>query len=93
MKKSTVMLLACAVLALPAAAEITARKERVGGSRNLDVIRLDGTTLHGAVFATGSVDLGETGRVVYNRPILRWATDRSLGRTRLVPGSRWEGTE
>ena len=48
MKKSTVMLLACAVLALPAAAEITARKERVGGSRNLDVIRLDGTTLFGS---------------------------------------------
>ena len=56
-------------------------------------VALDGTTLHGAVFATGSVDLGETGRVVYNRSILRWATDRSLVRTRLVPGSRWEGTE
>ncbi|MBN1629939.1 MAG: hypothetical protein JW990_09255 [Thermoleophilia bacterium] len=55
--------------------------------------RLDGTTLHGAIFATGSVDLGETGRVVYNQAVLRWATDRSLVRTRLVPGSRWEGTE
>ena len=48
MKKSTVVLLACAILALPAAAEITAKKERVGGSQNLDVIRLDGTTLFGS---------------------------------------------
>jgi len=56
-------------------------------------IYLDGTNLHGAVFATDAVDFGETGRVVFSKAILRWATDRSLVRTRLVPGSRWEGTE
>jgi hypothetical protein len=55
--------------------------------------RLEGTTVHGAVFVTENVDLGQTGRVVFDRPVLRWATDRSLVRTRLVPGSRWEGTE
>ncbi|MBN1630515.1 MAG: hypothetical protein JW990_12175 [Thermoleophilia bacterium] len=56
-------------------------------------VYLDGTALHGAVFATDAVDLGETGRVVFSRSILRWATDRSLVRTRLVPGSRGEGQE
>jgi hypothetical protein len=54
---------------------------------------LEGTTLHGAVFATGTVDLGATGRLLFSRPVLRWATDRSLRRVRLVPGSRWEDTE
>ena len=48
MKKSIVLLVACAVLALPAAAEITARKDQVKGSQNLDVIRLDGSTLFGS---------------------------------------------
>jgi OOP family OmpA-OmpF porin len=48
MKKSFVLLAACAVLALPAAAEITAKKEHVKGSQNLDVIRLDGATLFGS---------------------------------------------
>jgi hypothetical protein len=56
-------------------------------------ISLNGTTLHGAVFATEDVALGETGRVLFSRAILRWATDRSLARTRLVPGTRSEATE
>lgn len=56
-------------------------------------IRLDGTTLHGALFVTDTVDLGGTGRVLFSRPVLRWATDRSLDRTRLVPGTRSEGTK
>lgn len=37
-----------ALLAFPAAAEITAKQEHVGGSKNLDVIRLDGSTLFGS---------------------------------------------
>jgi OOP family OmpA-OmpF porin len=48
MKKSIALFAACAALALPAAAEITAKKERVGGTQNLDVIRLDGATLFGS---------------------------------------------
>jgi hypothetical protein len=56
-------------------------------------VLLDGTVLHGAVFVTGTVDLGETGCLKFARPLLRWATDRSLTRVRLVPGSRREGTE
>lgn len=54
---------------------------------------LDGTTVHGAVFATGIVDFGGDGRLLFSRGILRWATDRSLQRARLVPGTRWEGME
>jgi hypothetical protein len=56
-------------------------------------VRLDGTTLSGAVFATGAVELGATGQVSFSRAVLRWASDRSLTRVRLVPGTRWEGTE
>jgi hypothetical protein len=56
-------------------------------------VLLDGTTVHGAVFVTDSVDLGKTGRVLYSRKILRWATDRSLHRVRLVPGTRSEMVE
>ena len=56
-------------------------------------ILLDGTILHGALFVTNTVDLGGSGRLLFSRRILRWATDRSLGRTRLVPGTRSEGTE
>jgi len=37
-----------ALLAFPAAAEIAAKKDHVGGSKNLDVIRLDGATLFGS---------------------------------------------
>lgn len=48
MKKPLVLLAACTVLAFPAAAEITAKKDPVQGSRNLDVIRLDGSTLFGS---------------------------------------------
>jgi hypothetical protein len=54
---------------------------------------LDGTTVHGAVFVTGTVDLGENGRLLFSRPVLRWATDRSLVRVRLVSGTREEGVE
>lgn len=56
-------------------------------------VSLEGTTLHGAVFATRRVDLGETGRICFLEAALRKATDRSVVRTRLVPGSRREGTE
>jgi hypothetical protein len=56
-------------------------------------VLLDGTVLHGAVFATEEVDLGETGRVLFNRHALRWATDGSLDRVRLVPGTRREKIE
>jgi len=56
-------------------------------------VYLEGTTLHGAVFATHTVSLGMSGRVVYSQSILRGATDRSLQRVRLVPGTRWEGVE
>lgn len=48
MKKPILLLLALTVLALPAAAEIAAKKDPVKGSRNLDVIRLDGATLFGS---------------------------------------------
>jgi hypothetical protein len=56
-----------------------------------DVLLAD-TRLHGALFASGTVELGSAGSVAYSRPILRWATDRSLQRVRLVPGTRWERT-
>lgn len=54
---------------------------------------LDGTCVHGAVFATDAVDVGASGQVVYEQQVLRWATDRSLYRVRLVPGSRRESME
>jgi len=54
---------------------------------------LEGTTLHGALFVSDRLSLGKAGRVLFSREVLRWATDRSLSRTRLVPGTRWEGTE
>ncbi|MFH0916476.1 MAG: hypothetical protein V1912_08535, partial [bacterium] len=56
-------------------------------------VLLDGTVVHGAIFATGVVSLGDTGRLLYSRSILRWATDRSLNRVRLIPGTRAEGME
>lgn len=56
-------------------------------------VSLEGTVLHGAVFVSDTVDLGSTGRVVFSRQILRWATDRSLVRSRLIPGSRSEWAE
>ncbi len=54
---------------------------------------LEGTVLHGAAFVTESATLGARGILRYSQPLLRWATDRSLCRVRLLPGSRWEGTE
>jgi len=54
---------------------------------------LDGTIVHGAVLVTGRIDLGDSGRLIYTPSILRWATDRSLNRVRLVPGTRAEGME
>ena len=48
MKKPHVLFAACAVLAFPVSAEITASKDHVKGSKNLDVIRLDGSTLFGS---------------------------------------------
>lgn len=54
---------------------------------------LEGTTVHGAVFVTEGVSLGKLGRVLFSREVLRWATDRSLSRARLVPGTRWEDTK
>jgi hypothetical protein len=57
-----------------------------------DVLLAD-TRLHGAVFVTGTADLGATGALVFSPAVLRWATDRSLQRSRLVPGTRWERCE
>jgi hypothetical protein len=54
------------------------------------VVRLEGTTLRGAVLTEGDVQLGTQGRVVFGRDVLRWATDRCLTRVRLVPYSRTE---
>lgn len=48
MERTMVPFLLCALLAFPAAAEITAKKDHVKGSQNLDVIRLDGATLFGS---------------------------------------------
>ncbi len=56
-------------------------------------VLLEGTVLHGAVFATEEVALGQTGQILFSPQIFRWATDRSLHRVRLVPGTRWEGLE
>jgi hypothetical protein len=56
-------------------------------------VLLEGTIVHGAVIASGSVSLGMTGEVLLARDVLRWATDRSLARARLLPGTRREGME
>ena len=56
-------------------------------------VLLDGTVLHGAVYAGDCVDFGYSGQVVFNQRVWRWATDRSLVRVRLVPGTRQEDTE
>ena len=60
---------------------------------NGGAIMLDRTTLHGAAYATETLDMGTTGQIRFSRSILRWATDRSLVRARLMPGTREEGTE
>jgi hypothetical protein len=49
--------------------------------------------VHGAVYAGDSVDFGYSGQVVFNPGVRRWATDQSLVRVRLVPGTRQEETE
>lgn len=56
-------------------------------------VQLDGTVVHGAVFASETVSLGESGEIKFSPAVLRWATDRSLRRTRLVPGTHSQGME
>jgi hypothetical protein len=56
-------------------------------------VRIEGTVVHGAVFATEALDVGSIGRILFCRQVLRWAGDRSLCRVRLVPGTRREVTE
>jgi hypothetical protein len=56
-------------------------------------VQLDRAIFHGAVFAGEYVDFGESGQLVYCSDVLLWATDRSLERVRLVPGTRLEDTE
>jgi hypothetical protein len=56
-------------------------------------VRIEGTIVHGAVFATEALDVGSTGRILFCRQVLRWAGDRSLCRVRLVPGTRREVTD
>jgi hypothetical protein len=56
-------------------------------------VRLEGTRVHGAVCASGTVDLGGDGQVLFAPRSVRWAADRSLVRTRVVPGSRRETIE
>ena len=53
-------------------------------------VRLDGTTVHGAVFVSGTLDCGGTGRVVWDPAVYRWVRYRSTVRVRPVPGSRGE---
>ncbi len=54
-------------------------------------VLLDGTTLKGAVIASGIVDLGDTGVVWWDEETYYWARDRSFRRIRLVPGSLQAG--
>jgi hypothetical protein len=56
-------------------------------------VLLDGTVVHGAVYAGDRVDFGWSGQVVFSPDVLRWATDRSVVRARLVAGTRQEDTE
>jgi hypothetical protein len=56
-------------------------------------VLLEGSIVHGAVFASGEVQFGLTGQVELCGSVLRWATDRSLERVRVVPGTRQESTE
>jgi hypothetical protein len=56
-------------------------------------VMLEQTVVHGAVYAGDSVDFGYSGQVVFNPRVWRWATDQSLVRVRLVPGTRQEETE
>jgi len=54
-------------------------------------VLLDGTTLKGAVIASGTVDLGETGVVWWDEETYYWARDQSFRRVRLLPGSLQAG--
>lgn len=54
---------------------------------------LEGTCLHGALFVTGTAAFGDSGSVCFVPNAVRWASDESLVRTRLVPGSREESVE
>ncbi len=56
-------------------------------------VLLDGTRVHGAIFASGDIDFGSSGAALFSRPILRRATDGSIVRARLVPGTRSEAIE
>ncbi len=51
---------------------------------------LEGTQLRGAAIVTDIIHFGESGAVVFDPTVLRLATDHSLARVRLVPGSRRE---
>jgi len=53
-------------------------------------VLLEGTTLHGAGYCTGELQLGHTGYVIYEESVRLWAMDHSLYRVRLVPGTRVE---
>lgn len=58
-------------------------------------ILLDGTVLHGATFCSGNLVLGAEGCLVFEESVRLWATDHSLYRVRLTPGTRaqeWLGT-
>ena len=55
-------------------------------------VLLEGSTIHGAVFAGEAVDLGLAGQILFDARILRWATQASLERVRLVRGTRCEAT-
>lgn len=73
--------------------------ERLGHLRAVVIVDggsllLEGTEVQGAAFVGGIVHFGQTGALVFDPAALRWATDGSLPRVRLVPGSRresWEG--
>lgn len=85
MKTPIVLLAACAVLAFPAAAEITARKDHVKGSQNLDVIRIDGATLFGSaedVLTPGGKKALD--KVVSDNPALVMRKIRVSGHTDLM---------
>ncbi len=82
MRMPIVLLAACAVLAFPATAEITAKKEAVKGSQNLDVIRLDGATLFGSaedVLTPGGKQALD--KVVSDNPVLVMGKIKVSGHT------------
>ena len=56
-----------------------------GGSAHIE-----GTTVHGAIYASGALDCGGAGTVVWDPAVYRWARYGSTVRVRPVPGSRGE---